>query len=205
VRLGIFGGTFDPPHVGHLLAASDAFEALSLDRLLFIPAYVQPLKEGATATSAELRMRMTQLLAGADPRFAVDPIEVSREGVSFMVDTLRALDRVHAGASLHLILGMDVLESFQRWREPDEVLRRAQLVLVRRQAAGEEKTETREGLVALQRMAERAGAQAPRVLDTRIVDVSSTEIRSRVAAGLSIHGFVPDAVAEVIASAGLYR
>lgn len=205
MRLGIFGGTFDPPHVGHLLAASDAFEALSLDRLLFVPAYVQPLKEGATATSAELRLRMTQLLAGGDPRFAVDPMEVAREGVSFMVDTLRALDRTYAGASLHLILGMDVLESFQRWREPEEVLRRAQMVLVRRQRDGTENSEAREGLVALQRMAERAGAQAPLVLDTRIVDVSSTEIRSRVAAGRSIHGFVPDAVAEVIASAGLYR
>ena len=94
---------------------------------------------------------------------------------------------------------MDVLESFDRWREPEEVLRLSQLVLVHRPGSAAAATD------ALQRISARGGASAPRVLETRSVDVSSTEIRARVARGLSIRGFVPDAVAAVIASAGLYR
>lgn len=199
MRLGIFGGTFDPPHVGHLLAASDAFEALALDRLLFVPANVQPLKAGATSTPPALRLRMVELLVGDDPRFGVDPVEVERRGISFTVDTLRQLGSAHPGAALHFIVGMDVLESFDRWREPEEVLRLSQLVLVHRPGSAAAAS------AALQRIIARGHAQLPRVLETRAIDVSATEIRARVARGLSIHGFVPDAVAAMIASAGLYR
>lgn len=198
MRLGIFGGTFDPPHVGHLLAASDAFEALALDRLLFVPANIQPLKEGDTATPPETRLRLVELMVGDDARFGVDPVEVRRPGLSFTVETLRELGVAHPGATLHFIAGLDVLETFDRWREPEEVMRLAQLVLVHRPGTSPAARAT------LQRLSGRGGT-APRVLETRAVDVSSTEIRARVAGGLSIRGFVPDAVAAAIASTGLYR
>lgn len=200
MRLGIFGGTFDPPHVGHLLAASDAFEALALDRLLFVPAGVQPLKELSTMTPGGTRLAMVRALVGDDPRFAVDPMELERPGVSFTVDTLRELAGAYPGASLHFIAGSDVLDSFDRWREPGEVLRLAQLVLVRRPGAAPLDDEAVRVLVA-----RGGGACTPVVLRTRAVEVSSTEIRARVARGLPIRGFVPDAVAALIASAGLYR
>lgn len=199
MRLGIFGGTFDPPHVGHLLAASDAFEALALDRLLFVPANVQPLKEGATSTPPETRLRLVQLLIQGDPRFDVDPLEVRRPGLSFTVDTLRQIGASYPGATLHFIVGMDVLETFESWREPDEVRRLAQLVLVHRPGASPA------AAAGLQRLRARGDVESPRVLATRAIDVSSTEIRARVARGLPIRGFVPDAVAAAIASAGLYR
>lgn len=201
MRLGIFGGTFDPPHVGHLLAASDAFEALGLDRLLFVPAGVQPLKELSTMTPGGTRLAMVRALVGDDPRFAVDPMELERPGVSFTVDTLRELAGASPGASLHFIAGSDVLDTFEHWREPGEVLRLAQLVLVRRAGAAPLDEE------AVRALAVRGGGggRTPVVLRTRAVEVSSTEIRARVARGLPIRGFVPDAVAALIASAGLYR
>ena len=190
VRLGLFGGTFDPPHVGHLLAASDAAEHLALDRLLFVPAAVQPLKGDTIHATAAQRLAMTELLAGDDPRFAVDPIEIRRTGLSFTVDTLTAVAAREPGAERFLLVGADVLESFTRWREPARVLELATLVVLRR---GDEPVwlppSEREIVV----------------LPTRRVDVSSTEIRSRVRAGRSIRGFVPDAVAAYIGAAGLYR
>jgi nicotinate-nucleotide adenylyltransferase len=85
VRLGIFGGSFDPPHVGHLLAASDAFELLQLDKLLFIPAAVQPFKRGEAQATAAQRLRMVELMIAGDPRFEADPVEIDREGLSYTV------------------------------------------------------------------------------------------------------------------------
>lgn len=198
MRLGVFGGTFDPPHVGHLLAASDAFEALELDRLLFVPANVQPLKEGGIVASAAQRLAMVRALVRDDPRFGVDPVEVERRGVSFTVDTLRQLATSYPGATLYFLVGMDVLESFDRWREPDEILRLAQLVLVRRPGASEQASAT------LRRIMERGVGHAPRILDGRQLDISATEIRARISRGLPLRGFVPESVAAVIAAAGLY-
>jgi nicotinate-nucleotide adenylyltransferase len=190
VRLGLFGGTFDPPHVGHLLAATDAVERLSLDRLLLVPASVQPLKGASIRATPEQRLAMTALLAGDDPRLAVDPIEIDRTGLSFTVDTLAAVARREPDAERFLLVGADVLESFAQWREPARVLELATLVVLRR---GEEPVRLPP-----------SGREIV-VLPTRRVDVSSTEIRERVRVGRSIRGFVPDAVAAYIGAAGLYR
>ena len=189
MRLGIFGGTFDPPHVGHLLAAVDAIEELALDRLLLVPAAVQPLKGETTQAAAAQRLAMTTLLAGDDPRFEVDPIEIDRTGLSFTVDTLTAVAAREPDAERYLLVGGDVLESFAKWRQPDRVLELATLAVLRRGDAP--------------RVLPPAGRF--RMLTTRRVEVSSTEIRARVRAGRSIRGFVPDAVADYIGAAGLYR
>jgi nicotinate-nucleotide adenylyltransferase len=187
VRLGIFGGSFDPPHVGHLLAVADAFDALRLDRVIFVPASVQPLKVGRDTASAQDRLEMVRRLVGDDERFAVDPIEIGRDGLSYTVETLAAFAERHPESERFFLVGMDVLASFAQWREPDQVLRLATLAVMQR--AGE------------------PGAVPPSAVrvETRRVDVSSTEIRERVRTGRTIRGFVPEAVAEYIAAHRLYR
>ena len=201
MRLGIFGGTFDPPHVGHLLAAVDAFERLALDRLVFVPAAVQPLKAEAGSSRAEHRLAMVRALAGADSRFAVDPIEIDRAGLSYTVDTLAELARRHPDAERFFLVGADTVGSFTKWREPGRVLRLARLVVLRRTFDGADESPA----AVLGPLMTEPGTEAPLVLETRRVDLSSTEVRARVRAGLSIRGFVPDAIAAYIERAGLYR
>lgn len=189
MRIGLLGGSFDPPHVGHLLAASDAFEALELDRLVFIPAAVQPLKADRTTAAAKQRLAMTKMLAGSDPRFDVDSIEIDRGGLSYTVDTLTALTLRWPSATLFWLVGADIVSSFGQWRQPERIVELATVVV-------------------LQRAGESAGGTLPagmRCLPTRRIDVSSTEIRQRVREGRSVRGFVPDAVAEFIAAERLYR
>jgi nicotinate-nucleotide adenylyltransferase len=199
LRLGVFGGTFDPPHVGHLIAAADAVEALSLDRVVFVPAAAQPLKREGTLASPAHRRQMVRLLTGDDRRFAVDPIEIDRPGLSYTVDTLIEMARQSPEDERFLLMGADVVHSFARWREPLTVMQLAKLVIWRR------------GEVTAQQIARwlplDAEGQRPayHMLEARRVDVSSTEIRTRVQAGLSIRGFVPDAVREYVERVGLYR
>ena len=187
MRLGIFGGTFDPPHVGHLLAAVDAVEQLTLDRLVFVPTATQPLKVGVVRATATQRLAMVRLLVGDDARFEVDPIEIERSGLSYSVDTLAEYARREPVAERFFLVGADVVGTFDKWREPERVLSLARMVVLTRDDAP----------VALP---ERA---LP--LRSRRVDVSSTEIRARVAAGRSLHGFVPELVAAYIAAERLYR
>jgi nicotinate-nucleotide adenylyltransferase len=193
VRLAIFGGSFDPPHVGHLLAASDACDQLGLDRLVFVPAATQPLKAGRATASAAQRLEMVRLTAGDDPRFQVSDVEVERGGLSFTVDTLADFATQFPAADRYLLLGSDVLGSFARWKDPGRVVALARPVLLTRQsdAAVELPDALRNGTV--------------RQLPTRRVDVSSSEIRERIRGGQSIRGFVTDAVAAYIERGGLYR
>jgi nicotinate-nucleotide adenylyltransferase len=189
-RVGIFGGTFDPPHVGHLLAAVDAAEALALDRVLWIPASTQPFKAArADVAPADDRLAMTRRTIGADPRFSVDTVELDRGGLSYMVDTVRTLQQRDGRAEWFLLVGADAARTLPQWREFDRLLTMVQVVAMARTAAGED--------LLL--------PSGVRQLDTRRVDLSSTEIRQRVAGGRSIRGFVTDAVADYITAAGLYR
>ena len=199
MRLGIFGGTFDPPHVGHLLAASDVFEQLALDRLLFVPAAVQPLKASRTTALGVHRLAMVRLTIGPDPRFGVDSVELDREGLSYSVDTLREFARQFPSAELFFLVGADVLSTFAQWRDPHTVLELATLAVMTRRA--ENGTHELDDTISLDAELARRMTRVA----TRRFDVSSTEIRERVRAGRSIHGFVTDAVAEYIGSHGLYR
>jgi nicotinate-nucleotide adenylyltransferase len=187
-RLGVFGGTFDPPHVGHLALAEWAREALRLDRVLFVPAGTPPHKRRSDLSSATDRLAMTRLAVRGHPAFEVAGLEARRRGPSFTVDTLRALRAAHPGARLVLLIGQDSLAEFETWRDPDAIARLATLA------------------VAL-----RPGARRPRArrrvawLDNPGLDVSSSAIRARVRAGRSVRYLVPDAVAAHIARRGLYR
>lgn len=193
MRLAVFGGSFDPPHVGHLLAAGDAADQLRLDRVFFVPAATQPLKIGRATASAEERLAMVRLLVEGDSRFEVSDLEVNRAGLSFTVDTLTHFAGRYPSDERFILLGKDVLGTFDQWKEPTRVVALAHPVLLVRgdEAAGP--------LPASMR-----GSDVTH-LATRRIDVSSTEIRERVRAGRSIKGFVTDGVAAYIARAGLYR
>jgi nicotinate-nucleotide adenylyltransferase len=189
VRLGVFGGTFDPPHLGHLLAASDVAQALELHRVLWIPAAVHPFKRGAVHATGEQRLEMVRAAIAGDPRFEADPLELERAGPSYTVDTLRALQARHPGAELFFLTGADNLRELHLWHEAGEVVRLARLVVVSRAGEG---------------VPPESGHPARAVAVTR-VDVSSSEVRRRVAAGETIRYLVPEPVRALIEARGLYR
>ncbi len=190
MRVGIFGGSFDPPHLGHLLPLIDAAETLRLDAVRFVPAAIQPFKVGlATATPAH-RLAMTRRLVRGVSGFEVDSAEIDRPGLSFTVDTLAAMSAAAPGDELMLLLGADAFILFDQWREPERIRALAEIAVLVRGGEG------RPGVAV------RAGVQ---LLQTRRVDISSTELRARVADGRTIRGFVPDAVADYIAEHRLYR
>jgi nicotinate-nucleotide adenylyltransferase len=196
MRIGMLGGSFDPPHTGHLLIAVDAFEALALDKLFFIPASIQPLKAGLAAAPARARVEMVRRLVGDDPRFGVDTIEADREGVSYSVDTVTAYAARYPDAERFFLVGADVMPSFGEWREPDRIMRLAEVVVMRRGDSS---------MISGPVVNSEGWRERFRQLTTRRIDVSSTEIRARVRAGQSITGFVPPAVAAYIAESALYR
>ena len=193
MRLAVFGGTFDPPHAGHLLAAGDAADQLQLDRVFFVPAATQPLKVGRAGASADDRLAMVRLLVEGDPRFEVSDVEVNRPGLSFTVDTLTHFAGQFPSDERFILLGKDVLGTFDQWKDPSRIVSLARPVLLVR---GDE--------VDAPLPAAMRGSDVRR-LETRRIDVSSTEIRKRVQDGRSIKGFVTDGVAAYIARAGLYR
>jgi nicotinate-nucleotide adenylyltransferase len=188
LRIGVLGGSFNPPHTGHIIIASDAFEALDLDRLIVLPASANPLKgHDPGGPTAEQRLEMVRLTFGDDPRFEVSSMEIERGGLSYMVDTLEALKGTNKEAELILLLGMDSLKTLDRWKRPDRIVELATVAVLARGDAG--------GSVP-------AGMT---LVTTRRVDVSSTEIRERVAAGRSIKGFVAESVERYISAAELYK
>jgi nicotinate-nucleotide adenylyltransferase len=193
VRLGIFGGSFDPPHIGHLLVAEDACDELGLDRLIFVPAAIQPLKAHRGTVSPAQRLEMVRLLADGNPRFDVSAAEVERSGLSFTVDTLTHFATEYPAAERYFLIGADVLSTFANWREPARVLELAQLVVLQRADADAPALPPAMDPARLRR------------LNTRRVDVSSTEVRERVRQGKPIRGFVTDNVAAFIARNALYR
>ena len=192
MRIGVFGGTFDPPHVGHLLLASDAREALRLDNLIFVPAATQPFKVHALpVASPRDRLEMVRLAVADDANYTVDDTEIGRKGLSYTVDSLEHLSKKTPGAKLFLLLGEDALALFDQWRNPERIRELATLAVMRRSGpAGLPVAPLAAGVIAV---------------SARCVDVSSTEIRDRLRAGKSIKGFVPESVEQFIEARGLYR
>lgn len=188
MRLGVYGGSFDPPHLGHLVAASDACEALGLNRLLWIPSAVHPLKGDRVRTAPQVRLDMVRAAIAGDERFQADDLELRRAGPSYTVDTLRELRARHPDAELFLLAGADLLHELPRWREPDEVMRLATLAVVSREGDA---------------LAPESPLPAVAVRVAR-VDVSSTEVRRRAAAGQTLRYLVPEPVRALIERHGLY-
>jgi nicotinate-nucleotide adenylyltransferase len=185
MKIGVFGGTFDPVHVGHLAIAQAALETAGLDRVVFVPAKRSPLKEAGPVAGEADRLAMLQAATKDEPRFAVSRVALDRDGPSYTVDTLEAL---RTEGELFLILGSDAHAELARWKSPDRVRRLAKILVARRPGAPE-------------------GGQPGDALffDAPSLDLSSRELRARASRGLSLRYLVPDEVWRHIARTGLYR
>ncbi len=195
----LYGGSFDPPHLGHLSIARQVLERFAVDKLVFLPASHSPLKENTpTATDAQ-RLEMLRLATEGEPRFAVSDFELRKGGISYTVDTLRAWHQQEPDTDLIFIAGMDSLLTLHAWREPLEIVRLCRFVTFRRPGFPLPSPEELKlpPDIALQLLAQ--------VIDGPLVDVSSSDIRARTAKGESLEGLVPGAVAEYIAAHRLYK
>lgn len=202
MRTGLFGGTFDPPHAGHLIVAQDAALALGLDRILFVPAARPPHKPDAAVTDARLRAEMIDLAVAGDPRFSCDRIELDRDGPSFTVETLRLLHQREPATEWTLFMGADQYAEFETWREPEAIRGLARLAVLARGGAVPGERAGGPGSAARPAVTELKGRDV-KVEVTRI-DISSTAIRARVAAGLPIRYLVPPRVEAFIHEHRLY-
>jgi len=182
-RIGVFGGTFDPVHVGHLAIANAALDELGLDRVYFVPARRSPLKQDGPIASPEDRIAMLTAATRDEPRFRVSSVELDRKGPSFTVDTLEAL---RGEGDLFLILGSDAYADFERWREPARIRDLATIVLAARPSAPN-------------------APKTVRVLDSPLMDISSRELRARAARGRSLRYLVPKEALRYIEEHRLYR
>ncbi len=189
-RLGIFGGSFDPPHVGHLIVAQSAAEQLALDLVIFVPAYYPPHKIGNQQSSAADRLAMVKLAVRGNPRFEVSDLEVKRKGISYTVDTLQSFASRFENADLFFIIGGDSLSQFSTWKDPEEILNLAQLVVYPR---------------TLSNIADVPGS-LPRahVLRGPMLEISSSDIRLKVSHGESIRYLTTVEVARYVRSHRLY-
>jgi len=200
-RIGMIGGSFDPLHLGHLIIAQDAVERLGLSKVVFIPAAIPPHKQDARQVNAEHRLNMLKRAVEADARFSVSEIEIQRGGLSYSVDTVRELKAVRPDVEWVLIIGSDTLVDLHNWYKIDELLELCEIATFCR--PGESNLEEIGGKI---RVAER---HRQRLLENIVVahrvEISSTEIRMRVAEGLSIRYLVPPEVEMYILEHGLYR
>ena len=184
MKIGIFGGTFDPVHHGHLILAREAVERLQLDRLIFIPNTLSPHKLARVAASGEQRMEMVRAAIDGEPKFDADDLELRREGPSYAIDTVEEMLRRHPGASLVYLIGEDNVAELHSWRRSGELQQLAQFVV-------------------LSRTGHEPNHSFPVV--ERDIDISATEIRKRVAKNESIRYLVPEKVLAIIQQHNLYK
>jgi nicotinate-nucleotide adenylyltransferase len=196
-RVGLLGGTFNPPHLGHLVCAQEALTQLELDRVVFMPVYEPPHKEAERDPGVEHRVELCRRAVVGDERFLVSRLEADTPGRSFTVDTLKKLHESSPEDDLTFIMGGDMAYALPTWHEPEAVLSLATLGVAEREGVG--RRDITEHLAGL------AGADRIRFFDMPRLDISSSLIRRRVAAGQPIRYLVPDAVASYIDTAELYR
>jgi nicotinate-nucleotide adenylyltransferase len=185
--IGIFGGSFNPPHMGHLALAEAARDRCGLDRVIWVPSAVPPHKQAEGMPAAHHRLEMTRLAIGADAHFALSEVELRRDGPSYTVDTIRELQAERPDARFHLIVGGDQLAQFQTWRQPDEILALVRLIVYPREDGGT--VDPRDGV---------------EILEGPLLSVSATEVRRLLAQGRSVRYLVPDAVIAYLDEHGLY-
>ena len=189
MRIGLFGGTFDPVHLGHLLVAQTAKEELGLSRIFFIPAAQSPFKPDRRSAPANERVRLLRLALASHPEYEIDEQEISRGGVSYTIDTVRSYAEKFSGAQLFYLIGADHVPSLPKWREAEELAQKAEFAVI-----------PRPGQTNVEFPAPFRG----KTLQGFPVGISSSEIRARVATGLTIRHLISDTVAEAIRNYRLY-
>jgi nicotinate-nucleotide adenylyltransferase len=203
MRIGIFGGSFDPVHIGHLVVAECCREQARLDRVRFVPAALSPHKQASPPAAAADRLEMLRLATGGHPAFEVSTVELDRGGVSYTADTLEAFAAAAADRLL-LILGPDALTSLPGWQEPRRVIDAADILAVEREGLDDIGA-----IVAQPPLADLLGARAASVVERRVrvpaVGIRASDLRAAVAAGRSIRYRTPRAVEAYIGAHGLYR
>ena len=201
MRLGIFGGSFDPVHYGHLLLAECCREQRSLDEVWFLPAASPPHKIGRELAAAKQRVEMLELATSGHEAFRVSTLELDRGGVSYTVDTLRAIKAERPEVELFLLMGADSLRDLVTWREPAEICRLATPTVVRRGGSPEPDYAPLGRLISPERLAAIRASQ----VEMPAVELSSTELRQRASTGQSLRFRTPRAVEKYIETQGLYR
>ena len=197
-RVGLLGGTFNPPHLGHLVCAQDAWAQLGLDRVLLLPVNTPPHKEADRDPGVEQRLALCEAAVTGDPRLGVSRAEADVPGRSYTVDTLSRLHDARPEDQLTFIVGGDTASTLPEWREPEAILALATLGVAAREGVGREQV--------LERLDRELPGAADRVrfFDMPRIDISSSLVRRRLAAGLPVRYLVPDAVADHIEREGLY-
>lgn len=190
-RLGVMGGTFDPVHHGHLVAASEVAAQFDLDEVVFVPTGQPTFKQDQDVTPAEHRYLMTVIATASNPRFTVSRVDVDRAGLTYTVDTLRDLQAARPDADLFFITGADAVEQILSWKAPDELFAMAHFVAVNRPGH----TLSTDGLPA-----DRVSQQ-----EIPALAISSSDVRARARGGAPVWYLVPDGVVQYIAKHGLYR
>ena len=196
-RIGIFGGSFDPPHIGHMHAAKQAMQMLGLDRLLLIPANAAPHKQGSFAPASH-RLQMLRLAAQNLPGAEISDMELQRNGPSFTFETVQQVRAMYPDAELFLLMGSDMFLTFQEWRNPETILENASLAVFYRGDKGEK------GKVAEQKAVFEATGHSVRLVEQNAVPISSTQMRRLLAFGCADE-FLPDGVADYIRQNRLYH
>jgi nicotinate-nucleotide adenylyltransferase len=192
MKIGVLGGTFNPPHVGHVIVAEQVLEKLGLDKVLFVPAAIPPHKKGLGILDASHRIEMLRCAIRENPHFEISELEIRRGGESYTVDTLRELKAGRPGDTLYLLVGMDLMAEFLSWHEPDQILDLAIVVVLTRPDFDLSKVDP-------------AVQKKITVCEVPEIAVSSSDIRRRVKEGKSIRSLVPAAVESYIEQHQLYR
>jgi nicotinate-nucleotide adenylyltransferase len=198
LRVGILGGSFDPPHIGHLILAEEARDQLGLDKVLFAPAGQQPLKQGQKVTAAEDRVRMTELAIADNGSFEVSRGDVDRPGPHYTVDLIAIIAaQLPRDAEIFFLMGFDSLRDLPKWRDPDKLIRIARLVALTRPDVPIDWNALEAALPGVR--------ERVRLLDMPELEIASRDLRERVRTGRSIRYMVTDAVGAYIEEQGLYR
>lgn len=199
MKIGIMGGTFDPIHLGHLIMAEYARETLDLDKIIFVPTGIHPLKVNKAISSPHTRIEMISLAIESNPKFEISTIEIDKEGISYTIETLRLLKQKYKNSGLYFILGTDLLFEIERWKDFKEFSKICKLALFHRAGDTDDRVEEKIRQLRMQYGLEFEKIESPKI------EISSTEIRNRVLDNRSIKYMLPQNVEEYIASNNLYK
>lgn len=196
-RIGILGGTFDPPHVGHLILGEYAVDALKLAHLLFVPAADPPHKQNESVSPVDDRLAMLELALAGNDRFSISRVDIDRSGPHYSVDMVRIISQAYPDAELYFVMGGDSLRNLPQWHQPEVLIQLCKLAVMQR--PGDEVSASMHGQF-LPELAQRVV-----MIDAPLIDISSTHITERLQEGSSVRYLMPDAVLDYIQDNQLYR